>query len=49
MAAGGYVQYTKAYWLRQAQESYEMMKKYPNSRWEQLMYWYLFKWRGCDD
>jgi hypothetical protein len=49
MAAGGYVQFTKKYWLWQAQGSYKMIKKHNGSRWEMLMYWYLFKWAGYED
>ena len=36
-------------WLEMAEKAYYWNLEEPGKRWEQLMYWYLFKWRGCDD
>jgi len=58
MAAGGYVKYNiwgegdylgKSYWLWQSEEAYKLIKRYPTERWEQLMYFYLFKWAGYEE
>jgi hypothetical protein len=40
---------SKEYWLWQAKAAYEMIDKYPEQRWERHMYFYLFKWAGCDE
>jgi len=57
MAAGGYVRYNiwgvpkevnKRYWLWQAECAHELIDKYPEQRWEQLMYVYLFRWAGYE-
>jgi hypothetical protein len=48
MAAGGFVKDTNQYWLWQAQNAYVWSLKHPEQRWEQLMYWYLFKWCGYE-
>ena len=49
MAAGGFVDKSSRYWLWQAENAYELINKYPENRWEQLMYWYLFKWCGYEE
>jgi hypothetical protein len=58
MAAGGYVRYniwgepkkmSKNYWLWQAECAHKLIDKYPEQRWEQLMYFYLFKWAGYEE
>ena len=38
-----------AYWLWQAQHTFEWSVSEPNARWEQLMYFYLFKWAGYEE
>ena len=57
MAAGGYVRYNiwgepkevnKRYWLWQAECAYNWSLAYPEQRWEQLMYVYLFRWAGYE-
>jgi hypothetical protein len=40
---------SREYWLWQAKATYEMIEKYPEQRWERHMYFYLFKWAGCDE
>jgi hypothetical protein len=58
MAAGGYVRYNiwgepkkmnKRYWLWQAACAYDWLEAYPEMRWKQLMYFYLFKWAGYEE
>ena len=49
MAAGGFVKNTNQYWLWQAECAYDWLEAYPEMRWEQLMYVYLFKWCGYED
>jgi len=39
---------SEAYWLWQAQRTYEWYVREPDARWEQLMYFYLFKWSGYE-
>jgi hypothetical protein len=59
MAAGGWVRYNiwgepkrvglgSRYWLKQAEYAYDWHVAYPGLRWEQLMYYYLFKSVGYD-
>jgi hypothetical protein len=40
---------SKAYWLWQAKIAYELIDEYPRQKWEQHMYYYLFKWAGYTD
>jgi len=49
MAADEFVYGTKSYWLCMAEKCYYWHLEEPRERWEQFMYFYLFKWRGCDD
>ena len=49
MAAGGFVNRTKEYWLWQAECACELIDKHPKERWEQLMYLYLFRWVGYEE
>jgi len=37
------------YWLDMAEKSYHWHLQEPGGRWEQFMYFYLFKWRGYED
>jgi len=37
------------YWLWQAENTYPWSVAYPEDRWEQLMYFYLFRWAGYED
>jgi hypothetical protein len=36
------------YWLWQAENTFNWVKKYPDMRWEQWGYYYLFKAVGYD-
>jgi hypothetical protein len=49
MAAGGFINRTNKYWFWQAECAHELSLVYLDSRWEQLMYWYLFKWAGYEE
>jgi len=40
---------SKEYWLWQAENAYPWSVSHPKSRWEQLMYFYLFRWAGYED
>jgi len=40
---------SKEYWLWQAKNTYRWAESLPNKRWEQFMYFYLFKWVGYED
>lgn len=37
------------YWLLMAEKCYHWHLAEPGGRWEQFMYFYLFKWRGYED
>jgi len=40
---------SKRYWIWQAEMAYEYSVAYPEAKWEQLMYYYLFKWCGYEE
>jgi len=40
---------SKRYWLWQAECACDLIEKHPKQRWEELMYYYLFKWAGYQD
>jgi hypothetical protein len=40
---------SKEYWLLMAEKCYHWHLDEPGGRWEQFMYFYLFKWAGYED
>jgi hypothetical protein len=40
---------SKEYWLWQAECAYDWFVSHPEMRWEQLMYYYLFKSVGYEE